>query len=61
MFDSANLDHRIDKAAFRREARTLRDALLLAQYGIKENGTFPVVLTRTLAKYQPCGFANLGR
>ena len=44
MFDSANLDHRIDKAAFQREARTLRDALLLAQYGIKENGTFPVVI-----------------
>ena len=44
MFDSANLDHRIDKAAFQREARKLREALLHAQYDLKENGTFPVVI-----------------
>ena len=44
MFDSANLDHHIDKAAFQREERKLREALLHAQYDIKENGTFPVVI-----------------
>jgi hypothetical protein len=44
MFDSANLDHRIDKVAFQREERKLREALLHAQYDLKENGTFPVVI-----------------
>ncbi|MEQ1774409.1 MAG: polyphosphate:AMP phosphotransferase, partial [Burkholderiales bacterium] len=44
MFESANLDHRIGKEAFQREAATLREALLNAQYDIKENGTFPVVI-----------------
>ncbi len=44
MFDSANLDHRIDKTAFQREERKLREALLHAQYDLKENGTFPVVI-----------------
>ena len=44
MFDSANLDHRIDKAVFQREERKLREALLLAQYEIKDRGTFPVVI-----------------
>lgn len=44
MFDSANLDHRIDKTTFQREEKKLREALLNAQYDIKENGTFPVVI-----------------
>ena len=44
MFDSANLDHRIGKAAFQREERKLREALLHAQYDIKENGRFPVLI-----------------
>ena len=44
MFDSANLDHRIDKTAYQREERKLREALLHAQYDLKENGTFPVVI-----------------
>ena len=44
MFDSANLDHHIDKAAFQRAERKLREALLHAQYDIKENGTFPVLI-----------------
>jgi polyphosphate:AMP phosphotransferase len=44
MFESANLDHRIGKDAFQREAATLREALLNAQYDIKESGTFPVVI-----------------
>ena len=44
MFDSANLDHRIDKATFQREERKLREMLLHAQYDLKENGSFPVVI-----------------
>ncbi len=44
MFESANLDHRLDKQTFEREERKLREALLLAQYDLKENGTFPVVI-----------------
>ena len=44
MFDSANLDHRIDKATFQREEQKLREMLLHAQYDLKENGRFPVVI-----------------
>ena len=44
MFDSANLDHRFDKAAYAREEPKLRAALLGAQYALKENGRFPVLI-----------------
>ena len=44
MFDSANLDHRIDKVKYKREAPKLREALLNAQYDLKENGKFPVLI-----------------
>ncbi len=44
MFDSANLDHRIDKATYRREEPKLRAALLNAQFDLKENGRFPVLI-----------------
>lgn len=44
MFDSANLSHKIDKAVYRREAPKLREALLNAQFDLKENGRFPVVI-----------------
>ena len=44
MFESANLDHRIYKATYQREENKLREALLNAQYDIKEKGTFPVVI-----------------
>ncbi len=44
MFDSANLDHSVSKEAFKREASQLRVALLNAQYDVKENGKFPVVI-----------------
>jgi len=44
MFESANLDHRIDKAVYRREEPKLREALLHAQYDLKENGRFPVLI-----------------
>ena len=44
MFESANLRHRISKATYRREEEKLREALLNAQYDLKENGTFPVLI-----------------
>jgi polyphosphate:AMP phosphotransferase len=44
MFDSANLDHRLPKAAYEREEAKLRPALLSAQYDLKENGRFPVLI-----------------
>ncbi len=44
MFDSANLDHRLDKAAYVREEAKLRAALLNAQYDLKENGRFQVLI-----------------
>lgn len=44
MFESANLDHRIDKATYKREEAKLREALLNAQYDLKENGRFPVLI-----------------
>ena len=44
MFDSANLDHSISKATYKRQEPKLRGALLDAQYDLKENGKFPVVI-----------------
>lgn len=44
MFESANLDHRIDKATYRREEPKLREAMLNAQYDLKENGRFAVLI-----------------
>ncbi|MBI2986999.1 MAG: polyphosphate:AMP phosphotransferase [Deltaproteobacteria bacterium] len=44
MFESANLEHKIDKAVYRREEPKLREALLNAQYDLKENGRFPVLI-----------------
>ena len=44
MFDSANLDHRIDKAEYAREEPQLREALLQAQYDLMGNGRFPVLI-----------------
>jgi polyphosphate:AMP phosphotransferase len=44
MFESANLDHHVDKAEYRREEAKLRAALLNAQYDLKENGRFPVLI-----------------
>ena len=44
MFESANLRHRISKTTYRREEGKLREALLNAQYDLKENGTFPVLI-----------------
>ena len=44
MFESANLDHKLDKAVYRREEAKLRETLLNAQYDLKENGRFPVLI-----------------
>lgn len=44
MFDSANLDHRVSKPVYRREEPKLREQLLNAQYDLKENGRFPVLI-----------------
>jgi polyphosphate:AMP phosphotransferase len=44
MFESANLDHRISKPVYRREEPKLRAQLLDAQYDLKENGRFPVLV-----------------
>jgi polyphosphate:AMP phosphotransferase len=44
MFESANLKHKVDKARYKREAVKLRQALLDAQYDLKQNGKFPVLI-----------------
>lgn len=44
MFESANLPHKVDKAVYRREEPKLREALLNAQYDLKEDGRFPVLI-----------------
>src|SRR5688572_6144038 len=44
MFESADLDYKVDKTAYQRESQKLREALLNAQYDLKENGTFPVLI-----------------
>ena len=44
MFESADLDHCVDKAVYQRESLKLREALLHAQYDLKENSTFPVLI-----------------
>ena len=44
MFESANLEHKIDKAAYKREEPRLREALLNAQFDLSKNGRFPVLI-----------------
>ncbi len=44
MFESAELEHKIKKAVYEREEPKLREALLNAQYDLKENGRFPVLI-----------------
>jgi len=44
MFESAELDHDISKAAFRVQEARLRAALLNAQYDLKQNGRFAVLI-----------------
>ena len=44
MFESAELRHEVSKAVYRREEPKLRQQLLDAQYDLKENGRFPVLI-----------------
>ena len=44
MFESAELGHKISKSIFREEEPKLRAALLDAQFELRENGKFPVVI-----------------
>ncbi|MCW5574569.1 MAG: polyphosphate:AMP phosphotransferase, partial [Burkholderiales bacterium] len=44
MFESASLAHRVDKTAYRRAEPKLREALLNAQYDLKQNGRFSVLI-----------------
>jgi AMP-polyphosphate phosphotransferase len=44
MFESAEIPHKVDKAAYRREEPGLRAALLNAQYDLKEDGRFAVLI-----------------
>lgn len=44
MFESAELGHTIDKKTFRAEVQKLREALLEAQFELREKGKFPVFI-----------------
>ncbi len=44
MFESAKLKHHIDKTFYRREETKLREGLLNAQFDLKEQGRFPVLI-----------------
>jgi polyphosphate:AMP phosphotransferase len=44
MFDSAELDHRVSKEEYRREEPKLREALLAAQFELKDDPRFPVLI-----------------
>jgi AMP-polyphosphate phosphotransferase len=44
MFESADLDHRVSKPRFKREEPKLREALLEAQYDLRRDGRFSVLL-----------------
>jgi polyphosphate:AMP phosphotransferase len=44
MFEAADLEHKVDKAVFRREEAKLRAALLDAQYDLFRDGRFPVLI-----------------
>ncbi|UUY06771.1 polyphosphate:AMP phosphotransferase [Pseudomonas sp. J452] len=44
MFESAELGHAIDEETFDKEVPALREALLEAQYELKQQGRFPVII-----------------
>jgi polyphosphate kinase 2 (PPK2 family) len=44
MFESAELGHAIDEKTFAREVPALREALLEAQFELKQQGRFPVII-----------------
>ena len=44
MFESAELGHKLDKATYEQELPKLREALLTAQFALRDKGDFPVLL-----------------
>ena len=44
MFEAAEIGHKLTKSEYKREEPKLRQALLAAQYGLLENGRFPVII-----------------
>ena len=44
MFESAEIGHKIDKATYKEEVPILREALLDAQYELKERSEFSVII-----------------
>ena len=44
MFESAEIGHSIDKEAYDAEVPALREALLEAQYELKQQARFPVIV-----------------
>jgi polyphosphate:AMP phosphotransferase len=44
MFESADLDHAVSKASYKREVPALREALLDAQFDLKQDGRFSVLI-----------------
>ena len=44
MFESADLDHRVSKAVYRREEPKLRERLVNAQYDLKQQGRFAALI-----------------
>jgi len=44
MFETAEIGHKIDKNLYKTEEPVLREALLDAQYELKERGEFPVII-----------------
>ncbi len=44
MFEAASLAHHVEKSVYRREEPKLREALLNAQYDLKQNGKFSVLI-----------------
>src|SRR5262245_23393312 len=44
MFESAEIGHKIDKETYEKEVLQLRDALLEAQFELKEHARFPVLI-----------------
>ena len=44
MFETAEVGHRVDKAAYAEQVPALREALLEAQWALHANGRFPVIV-----------------
>lgn len=44
MFESAEIGHSIDKETYEKEVAVLREALLEAQYELKQQARFPVIV-----------------